>query len=78
MLKIITKKEYEELINTKNRYREIIGEVFTIYTGARSKRGAFLQMSKEELVRIIFDLNKICVEQSKELVNNVKDKRNII
>lgn len=75
MLKIITKKEYEELINTKNRYRKIIGECFTLCTGARSRRGAFLQMSKEELVRIIFDLNKICVEQSKELIKNAKDKR---
>lgn len=75
MLKIITKKEYEKLINTKNRYREIIGECFTLYTGARSKKGAFLQMSKEELVRIIFDLNKVCIEQSKELIKYAKNKR---
>ena len=75
MLKIIKKKEYEKLVDIENRYRELIGERVTLYTGSRSRRGALLQMSKEELVRIIFDLNNMCIRQSKELINNVKDKR---
>ena len=75
MLKIIKKKEYERLIDMENKYRELLGERITIYTGMRSRTSALLQMNKEELVRIIFDLNTICNKQSKELVNNAKDKR---
>lgn len=74
MLKIIKKKEYKRLVDIENKYRELIGETFTIYTGARSRRGAFLQMNKEELVRIIFELNNQCIKQSKELIKYVKDK----
>lgn len=75
MLKIIKKKEYERLIDIENKYRELLGERFTICTGGRSRRNALLQMNKEELVRIIFDLNTICKKQQKELINNVKDKK---
>lgn len=77
MLKIISKKEYNKLKETERKYEELSGQCFTLYTGVRSKRGALLQMSKEELVRIIFDLNNKCIRQSKELINNVKDRRNI-
>lgn len=78
MLKIIKKKEYEKLVDIENRYRELIGERITLCTGSRSRRGALLQMSKEELVRIIFDLNNMCIRQSKELINNAKNrKRNV-
>ena len=75
MLKIIKKKEYERLLDIENKYRELIGERFTICNGGRSRRSALLQMNKEELVRIIFDLNNLCNKQFKEL-KNVKDKRN--
>ena len=75
MLKIIKKKEYKRLIDIENKYRELTGETFTICCGGRSRRAALLQLNKEELVRIIFDLNKKCIEQSKELIKNVKNKR---
>lgn len=73
MLKIIKKKEYERLIDIENKYRELIGQTITICTGGRSKRGALLQMNKEELVRIIFDLNNQCIKQSKELIKLAKN-----
>ena len=67
MLKIISKKEYQRLKDKEREYDELSGQCFTLYTGSRSRRGAFLQMNKEELVRIIFDLNNVCIRQSKEL-----------
>lgn len=75
MLKIIKKKAYDELKEIERKYQELSGQYFTLYTGCRSRRGAFLQMSKEELVRIIFDLNNVCIRQSKELINNAKNQR---
>ena len=75
MLKIISKKEYQRLKDKERKYDELSGQYFTLYTGARSKRGALLQMKKEELVRIIFDLNNMCIRQSKELINNAKNQR---
>lgn len=75
MLKIIKKKEYQRLIDIENKYRHLIGDTFTICNGGRSKRSTLLQMDKEELVRIIFDLNNMCIKQSKELVKYAKDKR---
>lgn len=71
MFKIIKKKEYQRLIDIENKYRLLIGDTFTIWTGGRSRRSAFLQMDKEELVRIIFDLNNKCIEQSKELIKYI-------
>lgn len=75
MLKIIKKKEYQRLMDIENKYRLLVGETFTICTGGRSRRSALLLLDKEELVRIIFDLNNKCIEQSKELIKNVKDSR---
>lgn len=75
MLKIISKKEYNELKEMERKYNELSGQWFTYCTGSRSRRSAFLQMNKEELVRIIFDLNNICIKQSKELIKYVKDSR---
>ena len=66
-MKIIKNKEYKRLIDIENKYRELIGETFTIYTGGRSKRAGLLRMNKEELVRIIFDLNNLCIKQDKAL-----------
>lgn len=75
MLKIISKKEYKKLKEYKEKYEELSGQYFTLCTGSRSRRSAFLQMSKEELVRIIFDLNNRCIQQSKELINYAKNQR---
>ena len=66
-MKILSNKEYNKLKDIENKYRELIGERFTICNGGRSRRSALLQMNKEELVRIIFDLNNLCNKQFKEL-----------
>lgn len=57
MLKIITKKEYNKLKKTQQKYDYLTGQYFTIYTGGRSKHQCLMQLSKEELVRIIFVLS---------------------
>ena len=75
MLKIIKKKEYERLVDIENKYRELIGQTFTIYNGGRSKRATLLLMNKEELVRIIFDLNNQCIKQSKELIRLANNRK---
>ena len=69
-MKILSKKEYQRLIGIENKYRELIGETFTLYTGSRSRRGAFLQMNKEELVRIIFDINNYAIKLQKKLLKD--------
>ena len=75
MLKIIKKREYERLIDIEKKYQELTGQTFTLYSGGRSRRASLLQMNKEELVRIIFDLNNLCRKQFKELKND--SKRNV-
>ena len=75
MLKIISKTEYNKLKEIERKYKELSGQCFTLYTGSRSRRGAFLQMNKEELVRIIFDLNNECIKQSKELIKYANNQR---
>ena len=72
MLKIIKKKEYQRLIDIENKYRLLTGQTFTLWTGGRSRRSALLQMDKEELVRIIFDLNNKCIKQTKEIIKYIK------
>ena len=67
MFKMIKNKEYKRLLDIEEKYRELIGETFTICTGGRSRRAGLLRMNKEELVRIIFDLNNLCMKQAKEL-----------
>ena len=66
-MKILSKKEYLRLTDIEKKYRELIGETFTLCTGSRSRRGAFLQMNKEELVRIIFDINNYAIKLQKKL-----------
>lgn len=74
-MKIISKKKYQRLKDIERKYEELSGQCFTLCTGSRSRRGALLQMNKEELVRIIFDLNDRCIKQAKELINYAKNQR---
>lgn len=64
MLKIITKKEYNELKEIQSKYNHFTGQEFTIYVGGRSKHYRLMQLPKEELVRIIYVLSnenkKLC------------------
>lgn len=66
-MKIINTKEYQRLKDIENKYRELIGETFTLYPGSRSRRGALLQMNKEELVRIIFDISNSAIQLQRKL-----------
>lgn len=69
-MKILTNKKYNELIEYKDKYQKLVGEQFTLYTGCRSRRSGLLRMDKEELVRIIFDLNNINNKLKKKLLGD--------
>lgn len=56
-MKILSNKRYKELLDIEEKYKYLNGEMFTIYIGGRSRRARLLQLSKEELVKMIFDLN---------------------
>ena len=56
MIKIISKKEYNNLKEIKTKYDYLTGQCITFAVGGRSRRARLLQLPKEELVRIIFDL----------------------
>lgn len=56
-MKILSSKRYKELLDIEEKYKYFKGEMFTIYIGGRSRRARLLQLPKEELVKMIFDLN---------------------
>lgn len=56
MLKIISKKEYQELKDIREKYEYLTGQMFTYCVGGRSRTARLMQLKKEELVHIIFDL----------------------
>lgn len=74
-MKIISSKEYKKLKEYEKKYDLIVGQTFTLFTGGRSRRKAFLMLEKEELVRIIFDLNNQLCELIKERGKNGRNKR---
>ena len=66
-MKILTNKRYKELIETENKYRELTGQLITLYTGKRSRYSALLSMNKEELVHKYLDLNNAYIRLFKKL-----------
>lgn len=71
-MKILSKKEYKRLKDIENKYYHLTGQMFTIYIGGRSRRARLMLMSKEELVRIIFNMNS---ELRKKVKGEKNDKR---
>ena len=68
-MKILSNKRYKELLDVEEKYKYLKGELFTIYIGGRSRRVRLLQLPKEELVKIIFDLNNDRLQLKKNLEN---------
>ena len=66
-MKIISTKEYQRLKDIEDKYNHLIGQTFTICNGGRSRRASLLQMNKEELVRIIFDINNFATQLQRKL-----------
>ena len=66
-MKILNSKRYKELINIEDKYRELIGQEITLYTGKRSRYSALLSMNKEELVYRFLDLNNAYIKLFKKL-----------
>jgi hypothetical protein len=55
-MKILSIKRYNELLDIEEKYKFLNGKMFTYAVGGRSRRARLLQLQKEELVRIIFEL----------------------
>jgi len=66
-MKILTNKRYKELTNYENKYRELTGQLVTLYTGKRSRYSALLSMNKEELVHRYLELNNAYIKLFKKL-----------
>lgn len=66
-MKILSNKRYKELLDIEEKYEYLNGKMFTFAVGGRSRRARLLQLPKEELVRIIFDLLNDITKQKKSL-----------
>lgn len=55
-MKILSKKEYNRLKDIESKYNHFTGQEFTIYVGGRTLKARLMQLSKEELIRIILDI----------------------
>lgn len=55
-MKILSKKEYNRLKDIESKYNHFTGKEFTIFVGGRTLRSRLMQLSKEELIRIILEL----------------------
>lgn len=66
-MKILTNKRYKELTDYENKYRELTGQLITLYTGKRSRYSALLSMNKEELVHRYLDLNNAYIRLFKKV-----------
>lgn len=65
-MKLLSNKRYKELLDIEEKYKYLIGARFTFAVGGRSRSTRLLQLEKEELVRIIFDLlNDIKAKENK-------------
>lgn len=57
-MKVLSNKEYEELKDYKQKYKEITGESFVIYVGGRTLYSRLIQLSKEQLVHLILEMRE--------------------
>lgn len=55
-MKILSKREYNRLKDIETKYDYFTGQKFTIYVGGRTLKARLMQLSKEELIRIILDI----------------------
>jgi len=72
MLKIISKKEYQILLEYKNKYDFITGQKFTIVVGGRTLHNRLMNLSKEELVRLILEMREDIRKINKKLKKQYK------
>lgn len=61
-MKIISSKEYKRLKETERKYDLIVGNSITLVIGGRTKMARLMNLEKEELVRIIIELNNIACQ----------------
>lgn len=78
-MQIISNKEYKKLKDIENKYNELIGQQVTVFVGGRTLRARLINLSKEELIRIILDLKSrygwLCKEYDKNICQrNTHDK----
>lgn len=58
MIKIIKKKEYNQLLEYKRRYEEITGQRWFIVSGGRTLHSKLMQLSKESLINLIMEMRE--------------------
>ena len=68
MFKIISKKEYQRLINIEDKYNLLEGKSWVYICGGGSQRAKLLKLPKEELVRIIY-LQNNDIKKANKLLN---------
>lgn len=61
-MKIISSKEYKRLKEVERKYDLIVGNSMTLVIGGRTKMARLMNLEKEELVRIIIDLNNVAYQ----------------
>ncbi len=72
MIKIISKKQYKELVDYKIKYQEITGQRWFIVTGGRSLQSRLMQLSKESLINLIMEMRKDIRSINKKLKKQFK------
>lgn len=72
MIKIISKKEYLELLDYKKKYKDITGQTWYICTGGRSKQAQLMQLPKEVLINLIMEMREDIRKINKNLNKNYK------
>lgn len=70
-MQIISNKEYKKLKDIEIKYNELIGQQVTVFASGRTLRARLMNLSKEELIRIILDLKSrygwLCKEYDKNI-----------
>lgn len=56
-MKIISTKRYNELVDKEHKYNRFTGQEFTIYISGRTLYSRLMGLTKEELVKMLLDMN---------------------
>lgn len=72
MIKIISKKEYEELLEYRKKYEDITGKRWYVVSGGRTIYSRLMQLSKESLINLVMEMRDDIRKINKKLKRNYK------
>lgn len=72
MIKLLSKKNYNELLDYKKKYEDITGKRWYILTGGRSQYSRLMQLSKESLINLVMEMREDIRRINKKLNKNYK------